>query len=636
MDGMTQSVATPSTQISSIQASQSQNGNGNGNVNSGGGNCNRMGGGSGCGNVGPPYVQSRPPQSQNKTSVRAIPVQVTVTDTFSDNSMGGMCNRLANNINPNAANTTPLNNPNMYSLDGRARQVSVMSPQSMFPNVNMESRSRQNAMASSTMPMGFNNNSNNNANNLRQNNCCLLKKQNQQPANPFSSTGAATPIEAQNRRGGGSGSGCDYCPTTIPEDNQSNRTMAGKMHPCIKCASVKCSNSSTCGDSCNYLKKNNDEQPQINSGQSFNTRCDSLNRRRNCDKLLCQMKEQCANRRCDNLNRSSSPQRCHSPNGSGCNQRGRCRLMGGGEEVEPPKNSEKTSATVNPPPKTLRKIDEVKETSKEPSKVTKNNNGNKLTETKREVMKTVTNIDDPSGKVIRKECDTVIEEILQSSAVQPGETKTMREVTVQKNTIHEANKTIREESHNTREEIINFELGHDVHGKLHPLESATGEFENRRQRLDMMRRMSRSPDNKRCVSEERCIYGRFRGGPDLAEVQSEAREENRSRIDSHRMGGGLKGGEKRGQSELSMKASPSEEKLGQRSQSMGAAAERNNGRGDFCREFNEHLETSPSGQRIRELKSQLVKLGTPDEMHKTLEQIVLLQTEALMSFVPSA
>lgn len=302
-----------------------------------------------------------------------------------------------------------------------------------------------------------------------------------------------------------------------------------------------------------------------------------------------------------------------------------CRLKGGAEE--PPDDEEvdkKGSAEV-----TVAVVKSDKPVAANNNRASSPNK-NKLTETKREVFKTVTNIDDPSGKVIRKECDTVIEEILHSSAV-PGETKTLREVKVETNIIQEANKTIREESHNTREEIINFEMD-DL------LASATNDFENRKQRLDMMRRMSTINPNRH-VSEERHIYGRLRASPDLGEVQSEA--EARSRVVNHRQGG-LKGGEgadKRSHSELSIKSASVQELKPEansiRAQSVESTKNaRHFGRGDFCREITERLENSSYGQEIRELKEKLVHLSSPEEMHKTLEKIVLLQVDALLSFVP--
>lgn len=311
----------------------------------------------------------------------------------------------------------------------------------------------------------------------------------------------------------------------------------------------------------------------------------------------------------------------------------KCGLRGGAEEtqdVENEKQSDSPSALA-----TTR--------SRSPNCSTMNSSGpnsnnNKLTETKREVFKTVTNIDDPSGKVIRKECDKVIEEILHSSD-QPGETKTMREVTVETNIIQEANKTIREESHNTREEIINYEMDS-------LLNSLDNDFENRKQRIDKMRMLSGSTNRDRHVSEERHIFGRFRGSPDMTEVQSEAAV--RSRVDTtHKQpeattaGGGLKGGnsatvEKRGQS-TGPSSSSGKEATPTPKRSLSAhspSRERSFEKGDYCRDFNSRLEASPYGQKIRELKDKLFTLKTEQEMNQTLEQIVCLQTEALMSFIP--
>lgn len=318
--------------------------------------------------------------------------------------------------------------------------------------------------------------------------------------------------------------------------------------------------------------------------------------------------------------RYNGTRKCNAQCGSSNNA---CQLKGGSEET--PERGNNLQATT---------ISAQREDPLNPS-CSGNTDNNRLTETKREVFKTVTNIDDPSGKVIRKECDTVIEEILHSSAV-PGESKTLREVTVEKNIIQEANKTIREESHNTREEIINFEM-HAGSEKS----KASDAFESRKQRLDMMRRMGSNTNCDRHVSEERHIYGRLKGSPDMTEVQSEA--EVRSRVDHHHLGAtGLKGGslDKRGQSEMSIRSN-SEEELKHsptflRAQSAESVNhnERYYGKGDFCREFTAHLENSHYGELINELKSKLVHLKSPEEMHKVLEQIVLLQTEALVSFVP--
>lgn len=108
---------------------------------------------------------------------------------------------------------------------------------------------------------------------------------------------------------------------------------------------------------------------------------------------------------------------------------------------------------------------------------------NKLTETKREVMKCVTNINEDDKKIC-KETDTIIEEILQSSS-NPGETKTMREVTVSRNTIEQPNRIIREESHNTREEIVNFEVSEDVNQD--GLSRIADEYRNRKDRMSLLR-----------------------------------------------------------------------------------------------------------------------------------------------------
>lgn len=527
--------------------------------------CSRMANSQGNNNssfgMGSAYVSARS-QPPNKTSVQAIPVQVTLRDSCVNDTGGGR-----------SSYATADNFRSFPSMNSTGMGMGMMPTMPLSSTMNQSSGSGY--RTANTSSFGNGSASTRMVTAQQQQQCCPS-------ANSFSNAGAATPLEAQTKK-----AGCDYCPITIPEDTACNRQAATSLHPCIKCASVKCtSNTNSCG-----------------GGGNSNCGCSNknYNMTTSSDPFKTATGDSCS---CDSTNFSlTRPRNVGSIDML-------CQLKGGAEEgdSDPPQVEETYSATQSE--------------TQTPNESPRGGN-NKLTETKREVMKTVTNIDDPSGKVIRKERDTVIEEILQSSAV-PGETKTMREVTVQRNIIQEANKTIREESHNTREEIINFEVGEDNKGH----ENLCDAFESRQQRLNAMRRMSRGPPMNRHVSEERCIYGRLKGSPDWSEVQSEV---CRSRMDNHQMG--LKGGsEKRGQSEVAQKTL-SEENIKRvvRPHSTGANYD---GRGDFSREFSAHLESSPYGERLRDLKTQLVHQSKPEEMEKTLEQIVLLQTEALMSFVP--
>lgn len=491
----------------------------------------------------------------NKSSVQAIPVQVTLRD---NNCTNDAMRNLSQDLYKRQLVT---NNPLVTTRNQQDDFTRQMMNSTLCSAGGGGSRRGDQWNTSHTLNTAM-------RQSFNEDKCCTNQSQR---GNSFSNAGAAKPIEAQKMT-----VDCDYCPVVLPDGSQQSRAMAVKLHPCTKCMNIK---------------------------------CDQRSAKEELDSAMIS-------------NRSS----CCSADMSGTLPRNVrqsdiiCQLRGGAEE--PPKDAEPSPPTLEEKNTPESMTVACTQEQKQPGSPSGNN---KLTETKREVFKTVTNIDDPSGKMIRKECDTTIEEILQSSNV-PGETKTTREVTVQKNIIQEANKTIREERHNTREEIINFELDNNDQ----PVGSEmSNEFDNRQRRLNLMRRISKARNDDRLVSEEKCIYGKCKESPDANDLQSEADVRSRA------CGPGLKGGaEKRGQSEAGKRVGGDVAKEPSRSQSTGSHTERYYAKGDFCRDFNAHLENSPYGERIRQLKSKLVDLSTPEEIHKTLEKIVLLETDALMSFVP--
>lgn len=630
--------------------------------------------------LGSAFITARS-QPTNKTSVQAIPVQVTLTEGCNypiGTSLG------ASQMAPSSG-TGPMMTANSFSNAGAAKPLEAHTKKDICNDPMFMGLQKQPGCFSDLMQMN-----NNDGQRWRTPGSFARQLNDDQPENWRSPGSFLKHIKQEEMdRFGGRGCREKACknincsqlrgrstshspskwggtpmrtgpPMGSPRSSSMGPTGGAKSNCCSKCNTMRGSGaadpSTWFGNISDVTKRSTSMGPSNThrSSDLCSKKCDDtgLSRFNNSKNCGCDSKKATNNNctdsglakfnaarkdgagQCASTSNNCEAQACNACNRARSKTRNAddfCRLKGGAEETTVEDKASKSLGLTVAKPLGVPVVSSV--SNKGSTSI--NNNNNKLTETKREVFKTVTNIDDPSGKVIRKECDTVIEEILHSSAV-PGESKTMREVTVEKNIIQEANKTIREESHNTREEIINFEM--DSAGHMHPYTKASDEFENRKQRLDMMRRMGNA-NHDRHVSEERHIYGRLKGSPDLTEVQSEA--EIRSRVDTHRMG--LKGGsvEKRGQSEASLKSGSEEgeeiKRESPRAQSEAGnnkSADRYYEKGDFCREFTAHLEKSPYGELITELKGKLVSLATPEEMHKILEQIVLLQTEALVSFVP--